>query len=166
MPYSSWGTKKASGIHNSRHIGFFCKRFVNTFFRSSSYNSYTIFSRIGRYHCQTNPHSNHHWNFDFPNRLSGSNATKQEVVYISANLWDIKTSWYVPRKTLQHVTMCKGNFISPKMIDIKPIEFITNAKIMLYTSDGSKSDILIHSQVHKSERKLNVRWKVDFLWIF
>ena len=36
-------------------------------------------------------------------------------------------------KTLQHVPMCKGNFISSKMIDIKQIALIANAKIMLYT---------------------------------
>ena len=34
--------------------------------------------------------------------------------------------------------MCKGNFISPKMIDMKQIQFIADAKLMLYTSASQK----------------------------
>src|SRR4029434_1401552 len=79
-------------------------------------------------------------NFDPQNRLYGtapqiqqkSRQTGSEV--ISQQIFQILTpnllsTW----KTLQHVPMSKGNFISSKMIDIKQIALIANAKIMLYT---------------------------------
>lgn len=79
-------------------------------------------------------------NFDPHNRLSGtatefqqkSHQTGSEV--ISQQIFQISTPNLVCTwKTLQHVPMCKGNFISSKMIDIKQIALIANAKIMLYT---------------------------------
>src|SRR4029434_11013158 len=79
-------------------------------------------------------------NFDPHNRLSGtatafqqkSHQTRSEV--ISKQMCHISTQTLVCTwKTLQHVPMCKGNFISSKMIDIKQIALIANAKIMLYT---------------------------------
>ena len=79
-------------------------------------------------------------NFDPHNRLSGtatefqqkSHQTGSEV--ISQQMFQISTPNLVCTwKTLQHVPMCKGNFISSKMIDIKQIALIANAKIMLYT---------------------------------
>src|SRR4029434_8555290 len=65
-------------------------------------------------------------NFDPHNRLSGtatqiqqkSSQTESEV--ISQQIFQISTPNLVCTwKTLQHVPMCKGNFISSKMIDIK-----------------------------------------------
>src|SRR4029434_2982551 len=79
-------------------------------------------------------------NFDTHNRLSGtatqiqqkSSQTGSEV--ISQQIFQISTPNLVSTwKTLQHVPMCKGNFISSNMIDIKHLAFIANAKRMLYT---------------------------------
>ena len=85
------------------------------------------------------------WRFDFLNRLSGTTNQNQQksnqtgTWVKSQQIFEISTLNLVYRwTTLQHVTMCKGNFISQKMIDIKQIEFIANAKIMLYTSAGQK----------------------------
>ena len=64
--------------------------------------------------------------------------TYEVGTYLSKSLRYQHQTWYVTRKTLPHVTMCKDNFISPKIIEIKQIEFRANAKIMLYTSAGQK----------------------------
>ena len=75
-------------------------------------------------------------------------AIKQEVKsYLSKSFRYQHQTCYVTWKTLQHVPMCKGNFISSNMIDIKQIALIANAKIMLYTFSFQKV-ILIQSQVH------------------
>ena len=58
---------------------------------------------------------------------TGSEVISQQIFQISTP--NLVCTW----KTLQHVPMCKGNFISSKMIDIKQIALIANAKIMLYT---------------------------------
>ena len=66
----------------------------------------------------------------------------------SKQIFNISTLNLVYRwKTLQHVTMCKGNFVSPKMIDIKQIEFMADAKNALHIRQ-SKTDTLMQSQVH------------------
>src|SRR4029434_250438 len=79
-------------------------------------------------------------NFDPHNRLSGTATEIQQKrcqtgsEVISQQIFQISTPNLVCTwKTLQHVPMCKGNFISSKMIDIKQIALMAKAKIMLYT---------------------------------
>ena len=94
------------------------------------------------------------WRFDFLNRLSGTAnqnwpKSNQTGIWVkSKQIFNISTLNLVYRwKTLQHVTMCKGNFVSPKMIDIKQIEFMADAKNALHIRQ-SKTDTLMQSQVH------------------
>src|SRR4029434_2173409 len=79
-------------------------------------------------------------NFDPHNCLSGTATEIQQKrgqtgsKVISQQIFQISTPNLVSTwETLQHVPMCKGNFISSKMVDIKQIALIANAKIMLYT---------------------------------
>ena len=130
------------------------------------------FPRIGTYHRQSNPHSNLKGIFDFQNHLSGranqnrqhSNQTGSWV--ISLQIFEISTPNLLLLVRLYN--LCKGNFKSKNIIDIKQIEFIADAKIMLYTSAGQKVILWFNhkfiwrlenaQRIHKSEKKLNVKW--------
>ena len=47
-------------------------------------------------------------------------------------------TWYIGGRHYNMLPCEKGHYISPKMIDIKQMEFIANTQIMLYISAGQK----------------------------
>src|SRR4029434_3228011 len=53
--------------------------------------------------------------------------------HVSANVSDINTKLGMHVENTTTCPQCKGNFLSSKMIDIKQIALIANAKTMLYT---------------------------------
>ena len=134
----------------------------------SSYNFFPIFPRIGTHHRQSNPHSGITFILDFQNRLSGTasgnKATKQEVgSNLCKSLRCQHQTWYMSRGRHDNMLPC-AKATSPKMVDIKLIEFIADAKIMLYTSDGQK--VILWFNQKFIWRLLNVRWKILILNIW